>query len=300
VSARVDLGRVPALTAEESAFAEAPDGTVYRATGKLVAVVRGVSPPVVLVHGTARVLALAATSTNLYVLTATSIVDYGPATGAPRQSWKLPARRSAVTSGGLLAEAGVLWAWTDTSTDQSGFEYATLYEIGTSASTVRVVDHSTYPGDLVANSAGIYFQTEVATTGYLAYVAVGGGRVQAKPTVELDDPMVIASGSLVLLGSGGAGFPDLYRFSLISLNESGSAKVAGQVRSLASTTAGLLALESPCSGLACAKSSIVLVDPITGSESKSTTVPGAFALLSGPSPALIADTGGTEYLVRLA
>lgn len=160
-------------------FSEAPDGAVYYASGSSVYVVKGTKISLVLT-ASARVLAVAASSTGLFVEVGRTVTEYNSSHAIVR-SWTLSGGH-VPNSAGLFAVGGKLWAWTDYSTDESGLEYASVYRFSASSGTVhRVSTADAYPGDMAADSGGAYYQQiGKGASAYLVRVTAAGASRRVK------------------------------------------------------------------------------------------------------------------------
>lgn len=300
VTGKVELGAFNSLALETLVDAEAPDGTFYFATGATVQVVHADAPPALMLHATGKVQALAATTSDLYVQSGLTVTDYSLSAGKPRRSWTLPRQRFAPdgppTSAGLLAAGGVVWSWTDFSTDQSGFEFADIDELETAAAAPRPIDANAYPADLAADSSGLYYEDTVGSAGYLVHVTPAGTKTRSKPTADMDAPMLLSDGSVFLAAiREPSGTPYLDRFSETTLALLGSVRLHANLFAV-STSAGVL---TSCDETGCAADTVVRIDPSTAASTGSVVVPGLAALVSGSQPATLATLAGHGYLVRL-
>ncbi len=285
-----------------SVFAEAPNGAVYYSAGGTVYVVNGNAAPVPATALGTPVIALAANNTDFFVQTGLTVYEYSRKTDAyAGRTWKLSSPRKPVTSAGLLASGGTLWSWTDWATDQSGFEYATVSEITTSSTRVKVISKgNAYPADIAADASGLYFQIvrSNGANGYIVRVSPDGS-VRRHSDVNIGVPAALAGGRLDLLAVHGNGRTYLDSFSGSSLAALGSRQVSGHDHGIAGSTAGLLVLNQPCATLICKNATISVLDPSSGRVSGTVTVAGAFGLLPGPAPAVITAVGTRLYLTRL-
>ncbi len=297
VTARVDLGPSSAIAIDQMPGAEAPNGTFYYANGSVVRVVRGTSAPVRILTATGPVLALAATTSDLYVQTGLTIDDYRVPAGEMRRSWTLPSQLLAPRTAGLFVAANALWSWSDGATDQSGFEYATVDVISTATGAIRVVDQHAYPADMAADRSGLYFETEIGVHGYLAHVTPTGTRTLSRPTSDVDSPLAIASGSVALFTEHGNGMPYLDRYRATALGLIGSYRLTAPILTGVDTSEGLLALA--CNESDCASRSIVRIASEGATVMARITLVGLATLVEGASPAALTSARGHGYLVRL-
>jgi hypothetical protein len=285
-----------------SVFAEAPNGAVYYSAGGTVYVVNGNAAPVPATALGTSVNALAANNADFFVQTGLTVYEYSRKTDAyAGHSWKLSSPHSPITSAGLLAVGGTVWSWTDWATDQSGFEYATVSEISTSSTHVKVISKSNaYPADMAAGTGGLYFQVvrRNGANGYIVRVAPNGS-ARHRSDVNIGTPTALAGGRLDLLSIHGNGRTYLDSFSASTLAALGSKQVSGNDHDIAGTAAGLLVLNQPCATLICKNATVSVLNPRTGKVSGTVKVPRAFELLPGPAPAAITLVGTKLYLARI-
>jgi hypothetical protein len=289
---RIALGATSGLYG--NAFTEAPNGTVFFSRGSVIYAVEGNRAPVIALHAGRTVLALGATDSDLFVETGLLVTEYGRATGAQVRHWTLtsPAR---VTSAGLDVVGGTVWAWTDWATDGSGFQYAQVDRIHTSASAVHVVDKDAFPGDMSADGAGLYFETVHGVTEDLARANPTTSAVEYRQA-PVDAPLALAGGRVDLL-SFGTNAADVLSYNASTLALVSSRRVPETDRSIVGTGLGLLVLaqRSPAT--------VGLLNVATGGTSRALTTPSAYQLLNGP--AVIEATGvhgvhANLFLVRIS
>ncbi|MGD0219843.1 MAG: hypothetical protein ABSC73_05205 [Acidimicrobiales bacterium] len=300
VTSRIDLGAYSQAALDGTAFAEAPNDTVYFASGSAVRAVRGDAKPTVLFRAAGPVLALAATNGDLYVEVGTRITEYKLPRLARQRSWVLPRAVMRPTSAGLFPSSAVLWSWSDWATDESGFEYATVSAISPSTSSVRLVDSNAYPADIAASSAGLYYETFVGTKDYLARATASGGRELSAPTPDVDAPLALGPGYVALFPTRETGASYVDEFSAATLAELHTSRLGLATAAVVGTASGVLAVESPCSSPACPSAKVVWVDAADGAETGGISVPDAQRLLDGTHPAAVAEVNGSAYLVRLS
>jgi hypothetical protein len=291
-------------------FADAPNDVVYFATGSVVKAVRGDAAPVVVAHLPRPALAVAATVSDLYVETGATIRDYAVPGMAVRQTWTLPKGSlppgvPGPTSAGLQAQPGVLWEWSDRATDESGFQYATIIEISTATSAIRVIDHDAYPNFVVAGPTGLFYESTVATGttshNYIVHALANGARVLSHPTGDIDAPLALGPGYLAAFATrepSGKSYVDEFAVGTLALVSSAPFK-PGAV-GVVGTPAGPLGIESSCKKVACAGSTVVHIEPGTGGDIQAATVPDAELLLYGSHPAVVTSVNSRSYLVRLS
>jgi hypothetical protein len=298
VTAKIDLGAFSAVALDEAAFAQAPNDIVYFSSGSVVKAVKGNAAPVVVEHAAGKVLALAATNSHLYLEVGSTITEYTLPGMAVHKTWSWPNPGAKPTTAGLFPEPAALWVWTDWATDQSGFEYAEAIEIpGTS---FKFLDAKAFPGDMAANSTGLYYETVVGSKDYLAHLANNGIRNLSAPTKDSDAPLALSGGDLAVFAINGSGEPYVDEFSTSTLSELHSSHLKVMTTAVVGTTGGVLAIEFPCHGYVCPSSRVVRVNPATGAETGGVVIPDAEHLLFGTHPSAVADTSGKAYLVRLS
>jgi hypothetical protein len=241
------------------------------------------------------VLAIAANSADLFVDVNRTVTAYRRADGATVSHWTLPGRTKR-TSAGLYVVGSRLWAWTDWSTDESGFEYASVYRITTSSALVhRVSANNAYPLDAAANARGFYYEAvrRNGTNGYLVRVTPLGAVHRATDT-HLSGSLALAGGRVDVLAerfNRGAGlYLDSYRESTLAHVK--SHRVSPAYFGSAGTGAGLLAVRT--------LGRVSRLNATTGAVLATVSVPGAAMLLAGPAAAVIAVSGGSVSLVWLA
>jgi hypothetical protein len=278
---------------------QGPDGSVYFAKGPAISEVKALAGPVVVLHAPGAVLALAATASDLYVEVGQKIDDYGLATTTLRRSWTLPAIVQHVTLAGLLAEPGVLWSWSDWATDESGFEYASVVEISTTTSIVRVIANNTAnPVYMAASAGGLYYENVDTRSSslprtYLVHALPDGTQRSSGPiNTSTFEPLALWPGYVaVLADEGPSSTPYLGTYSSSTLAALSATKLAFSPGDVVGTPNGLIAID----GL-----DVVYVNPGTGTTCGGVEVPGAWKLLFGPHPSVLATYQGTDYLVRLS
>jgi hypothetical protein len=187
------------------------------------------------------------------------------------------------TSAALFAVGSTVWASTDWATDGSGLEPANVSRFKTSSGTVhKVSSNNAFPGDMAANSAGLYYQQMIGK-GRLTHVRPSGS-VHRVVDVNLEAPLALAGGRNSHL------YLDSYNAS--TLARKFSKRFSTNDFDIASGGAGLLMLS--LSG------KISQLSPSTGSTLSAVTVAHAATLVSGHSAAVVVVTGGKYFLIRLA
>jgi hypothetical protein len=291
VTGKVDLGRLgPSFS---YVLTEAPNGDVYYALGKVVYLVRGDHAPVAVLHASAPVLAVAATSADLLVDVGSKVSAYSLCDGRLLHSWNLPGSVAPATSAGLFPVGNTVWADTDWATDQSGFEYANVYRFALSSPAVHVVSaNNAYPADMAGDSAGLYYEG-IAGAGNYIFHAQPSGALPRRADTDIDAPLALAAGNVYLLAihenQGGHSYLDAFRGS--TLSPLFSYRVADGDTDVAGTGLGLLLLGA---------GKVSLLNPANGHSVAALSVPGAVILVPGPCAAVVTVSHSTTYLLRLA
>jgi hypothetical protein len=279
----------------DNAFSEAPDGAVLYSRGSVVYVVNGDARPKIVLRAGHSVLALAATASDLFVQTGLTVTEYQRSDHAKVRHWVLPRQLAPVTMGGLFAVGGTLWSWIDTETDSSGFEFATVSRIATSASAVHLVSKDAFPAAMSANRSGLYFEsTNGGQTRYFLAHASPGGSVfsRSQAVVRFGPlPLALAGGRVDLLTE--VSHPDVNSYSGSGLTLLSSKRVPAGDISIASTDVGVVVL-----GLA-STPTVSKLNVATGRASGTVRVPGAFELLPGPSAAVVETSHGLRGTMTL-
>jgi hypothetical protein len=290
----VKLGHLPTGLAPGE-VTESPTGTVYFASGEKIYRVRGNHAPVVWLHVSSPVLAVAVSKSDLYYEIRMTVNEVPLAGGPiPVRHWHVPSPQ-AVTVAGLFIEGRTLWSWTDWETDSSGLELATVSRISISSAAVHKISAAALPGDFAADASGLYFIAARARTDVLAKVTPAGRlRTTSKP----------ASGSVIglwrhdVVTFANTSKPRVQRWNAGTLRSAGSARSSAPY-SVADGSAGLVELSYPCRKVTC--NTVGLLDPATGKVSQSFVIAGAEALVPGPRSAVIeVRKHGTCYLTWLA
>jgi hypothetical protein len=297
VSADVDLG---ALSAQgQPVAAEGPDGTVFYADGEVVMVVSGVSAPQVAEHPGAKVLALGASSSALYVVTPQALIAYSRSDGDQTGRWALTGSPATPTTAGVAVGGNDdIWVWTDWATDSSGYQYAMLYVVQPGAARADIVGTSAEPGTLTTDGTHAFFlvasKNSLGASLIEATPAAPGGSPAVSLQTAASAPtlaLVSFSQSQVVLYSQ----PDsLYTYTPGSAGAVKISTHAGLPVGVAGTSSGLLFLT-------CAKVCVTVteVDQSTGTSGPSLTVPANSDILLGPDPAVVGVESGHLHLVRL-
>jgi len=279
-------------------FTQAPDGAVFFSRGSVVYVQKGTAAPQVALHASRSVLALAASTSRLFVQTGLTVTEYNRAGGAKVRQWTLTSPVTPITIAGLLVVGQTLWSWTDWGTDSSGFEFARLSRINITAA-VHVVDKQAYPVDVAANSSGAFFEDARGTRGVgnLVHVTPSGGVHARRGPVEALLALVGGRLHQMLFHADGHQYIDTY--GAASLARLSSARISDNDRMFAGTGLGLIVLNEPCQHLVCAKANVSKL-AANGSRTGTVTVPNAFSVLTGKNGAVVTVTGGHMFLVRIA
>jgi hypothetical protein len=298
ITATVKLGRAPG-SFNPSTFTEAPDGTVFFARGSRVYVVRKTSAPVIAERAGGTVLALAASSADLFVQVRQTITMYRRSSGAAVRRWRVSSPHP-VTFAGLQAAGGVLWSWTDWATDMSGFQYATVSRIATSSGRVHLVSRWAYPADTDADSSALYYEADPggSSRGFLVRVSPSGVTRSSRPGADTDAPLAVSGGRVAVFFPGGKARVDTY--SQRTLRRLSSHRLGDEYSDPAATGAGLLVIVQPCPAHSCRASAVALLNPVTAAVKAEADVGGAQLILPGAKTAVIAVTGTKMSLVRLS
>lgn len=295
VTGRTSLG--PTSDVFANAFAQAPGGDVFYSNGSFVYKVAGNSAPTLAVTAGGTVLALAANTSELFVQVGLTVTAYRRSDGSVIRHWTLTSPVTPITSAGLYSVGNALWSWTDWATDGSGFEYAKVSRMSTSSSAVHTVERHAYPGDMSADSAGLYFEAQHGSRGVLGH-ATPSGSVTFHGPRPAESPLALSGGRVDLLVSGTHQFVKSY--SATSLSLISSKRVSQNDRNIAGTSAGLLVLTQSCTKVSCVHATVSKLNVSTGATSGTLSVLGAVLLLPGPGAAVIEVVGGIMYLVRIA
>lgn len=290
VTGMVDLGRLG--SSFSYVLSEAPDGNVYYSRGSVVYVVKGDHAPVAVLQASGPVLAVAANSSDLLVDVGRKVSAYAQSDGRRLRTWTLPSIAPA-TSAGLYVVGTTVWAFTDWATDESGFEYANVDQFSLSSPAVRSVSaNDAYPGDMAADSAGLYYEG-IAGIGDYVFRALSSGSPRRHADVDIDAPLALAAGNVYLLAvhqnQGGHTYLDAFGGSTLGVLFSD--RVSDGDDDIAGTGIGLLLLGA---------GKVSLLDTGNGHAVTALSVPGAVRLVPGPSAAVVTLTNSTDYLVRLA
>lgn len=294
---QVKLGKASAIADWPGApITQAGDGSVYFVEGRTVYKVKGVTAPVAVLNAPGTVLAVAADSSDLYVEIGQRIDDYSLAHKTLSRSWTLPSIVKRVTQAGLLLGPGIIWAWSDWGTDESGFEYASIVEIPATGRTLRVVaDNDADPVYMAADASGLYYEfvntKATSQLTYLVHVRANGAKTTSKALdIETFSPLALGPGYVAVFGTGGAqNTPYVGTYSSTTLAKLASPKLSFTAADAVGTPEGLLAIDGNV---------VTFVNHLTGALGTGTLVPGAWKLLYANGVSAIASYQGTDYLVR--
>jgi hypothetical protein len=292
VAGTVDLGRLG--NSFSYVFSEDPHGNVYYARGPVVYEVKGDHSPVTALRASGPVLAVAATSSDLFVDVGHTVSAYARSDGRRLRTWTLPGSET-FTSAGLYPVGTTVWAYTDWATDESGFEYANVDRFSLSSPAVHSVSaNNAYPADMAADSAGLYYEG-IAGAGISDYVfrAPPSGSPRRHADTDIDAPLALAAGNVYLLAihenQNGHTYLDAFRGS--TLGSVFSLRVSDSDTDVAGTGLGLLLLGG---------NKVSLLNPGNGHAVVTLSVPGEATLVPGPSAAVVTVSHSVTYLLRLA
>jgi hypothetical protein len=282
-------------------FNEGPDGSLYYSRGSVVYRVTGNSKPQAEVHATSRVMAVAATQTDLFVQTGLTVTDYRLPHLSKAKHWTLSSPVTPITSAGLLAVGKTVWSWTDWGTDQSGFEFATVSRIPTGGSAAHVISKAAYPSDMSANASGLYFESNStkASANFLNHVTPGGVVKARKLTAGVGAPLALSGGKVDLLIS--SNHLTINTYGAASLTLISSKRVSDNDTNIAGTTSGLVVMKAVCNNKKCSTTTVSVsqLNAGTGATSGAITLPGAAILLPGPSAGVIEVNHGFKGSMTL-
>jgi hypothetical protein len=294
VHATIDLGRLGSSFTYQ--FTEDPNGNVYYFRGSDVYVVRGDRGPVSILRAKGNVLAVAASTSDLFVDVGRTVTEYRLSNRRTVRSWTLAKSLGAPTSAGLYVVGSTVWAWTDWATDESGFEYASLNRFSTSSSAVhKVSSNNVYPTDMAADTTGAYFETvnNKGANGYLVHVAPSGVTTK-HADAYIPAPLTLSNGNVFLLSTingahGGKTYLDNFAEATLAVNY--SVQVPSKYTDIAGTGDGLLILGGGELGLE------LSFEP--GQVGANVGIRHAVSIVPGIEPTVVTYTGGKTYLVRV-
>jgi hypothetical protein len=290
VTGTVDLGRLG--SSFSYVFTEDPAGDVYYTRGSVVYLVKGDHAPVVALRASGPVLAVAATSSDLFAEVGKKVSAYARSNGRRLGTWTMPGGQT-LTSAGLYPVGSTVWVVTDWATDESGFEYANVDQFSLSSAAVHSVSaNNVYPADVAANSSGLYYEG-IAGSGSYVFRAQSSGSPRRHADTDIDAPLALAAGNVYLLAihenQGGATYLDAFRGS--TLGAVFSERLSASDTDIAGTGLGLLLLGA---------NQVSLLNTGNGHATVTLSVPGGVTLVSGPSAAVVTVSHSVTYLSRLA
>jgi hypothetical protein len=292
-------------SSELGAVSEAPNGSVYYASGPSVYIVSGSSASLVLTVNRP-VLAVAASSDGLFAEAGRTVTEYNSTSsarlGAPVRTWTLRSPR-VPTAAGLYAVGSALWAWTDYAVDGGSLEYANVYRFSVSSATVdRVSAGEAYPGEMAADATGAYYQAEIRNASYLVHVTPAGVMHRVRYS-GIGLQLALSGGRVEFLAyhvSHGRSTIYLDSYSQVALARGYSRRASVTDRAIAGTGAGLLLLSDPCGTLACSSARVSELRSRNGVIKSTVAVTGALALVAGRAAAAVSFQNHAYYLVRLS
>jgi len=293
VASAIGLGRLGNSFTYQ--FTEDPSGDVFYFRGSAVYEVKiTASKANTALHVRGTVLAVAASTSDLFVDVGRTVTEYRRSNHHRVRSWTLPGQPGAPTSAGILVAGSTVWAWTDWATDESGFQYASVSRFTTSSPVVhKVASNNVYPGDMAADSTGLYYEAvSKSETNYIAH-ATPSGAIRRRNDANIDAPMAVYSGDIYMLAINETlDKTYLDSFTEPSLGVNFSAQESSKYHDMTATTLGVLVLGG-------GKVSLVLTGFDKGQIAESADIRHGVALLSGPESGVITASGGKTYLVRV-
>jgi hypothetical protein len=286
-----DLGRLGRSFTYQ--FSEDPAGDAYYFLRSTVYEVKPASAPRAILHVHGTVLAVAASSSEVFVDVGRTVTAYRQSNHHSVRKWTLARSPGAPTSAGLYVVGATVWAWTDWATDESGFQYASVSRFTTASATVhKVSSNNVYPGDMAADASGLYFEriTKHGTNGFLAHETPGGS-LHLRPDANIDAPLALYGGNVYLLAihesQGGQTYLDSFAES--NLARFNSATEWSKFTDIAGNGEGLFILGG-------GKMALVLTSFDYGHLGSQAAVRHAVGLLSGPAAGVITVVHGKTYL----
>jgi hypothetical protein len=275
-------------------FTEDPGGNVFYFRGSAVYEVKiTASKPNTALRVRGAVLAVAASSSGLFVDVGRTVTEYKRSNHHRVRSWTLPGQPGAPTSAGIMVAGSTVWAWTDWATDESGFQYASVSRFSTASPTVhKVSSNNVYPADMAADSTGLYYEAvSKKGAGYLGHATAGG--VRRRYDANLDAPLALYGGNVYLLAINETSDKTyLNSFTEPSLGVNFSALESSKYTDVTATILGVMVLGG-------GKVSLVLTGFDKGQIAQSVGIRHGVVLLSGPETGVITASGGKTYLVRV-
>ncbi len=293
VSTAIGLGRLGNSFTYQ--FTEDPKGNVFYFRGSAVYEVKiTASKPNTALRVRGRVLAVAASSSDLFVDVGRTVTEYKRSNHHRVRSWTLARQPATPTSAGIFVAGSTVWAWTDWATDESGFQYASVSRFTTGSSLVhKVASNNVYPGDMGADSTGLYFEA-VSKKGasYIAH-ATPSGAIRRRNDANVDAPLAVYGGDVYLLAINETSDKTfLDSFTEPNLGVNFSAQESSRYNDMTATALGVVVLGG-------GKVSLVLTSFDKGQIAESAGIRHGVALLSGPESGVITASGGKTYLVRV-
>jgi hypothetical protein len=285
-------------------------GITHGAAAKVVRVIDGTKPTTVAEHAPNPVLALAANTGSLYVVTTKQALKYSRTTGALEHSWSLPA-----TSTYAAATLTSQWLYVDSAfeCDFCGYEPTTLTAINLHSHTTHVVGTNVVPGSVAARGDNVYYGLNTIHGSFV---------VKTTPTAKTNHYTVRSPKvGLSVIGFFGGRIltwgviPNGSQADLFLLNPSNLAAFSRDIASesafdVVATAGGPVYIDSSCpqqiEPSSCHSATIgTLGDQVsrlsltTGAQADSISLAN-IAYLIGPKPAALTITGGSYHLVRIS
>jgi hypothetical protein len=293
LSSAIGLGRLGSSFADQ--FTEDPAGNVFYFRGSAVYEVKiSASKPNTALHVRGTVLAVAASTSDLFVDVGRTVTEYRRSNHHRVRSWTLARQPAAPTSAGLLLSGSTVWAWTDWASDESGFQYASLSRFTTGSAVVhKVASNNVYPGDMAADSTGLYYEAvSKSETNYIAHVTPSGA-IRRRNDANIDAPLAVYSGDIYLLAINETSDKTyLDSFTEPNLGVNFSAQESSRYNDMTASILGVMVLGG-------GKVSLVLTSFDKGQIAQSVGIRHGLVLLPGPETGVITGSGGKTYLVRV-
>jgi hypothetical protein len=302
---------VPISANVQITAAEAPDGAVFvsqegndPSTATVVWVVDPTGPAGIAEHVNGGVSALAADSTNLYIVADDSVIGYARSTGNQMGQWKLPVINTANTSDAHLV-----------SMVAASRQVLVMITQGNSQSVYKLIPTSTAAPHLIAQGTSAAFGPDGSvyyerSDDHLVKLNPSGGSTVGpvlanSPNSEgggIAGVAAVAGGLVWVSNPAGQGLDaTLSPYNAITLQSMGS--YPGSVtEQIVDTSAGALVLIGPNGPGGCPQgptaASISCVSRISQTAQLSDTAPvGTADLLLGPQPAVVTASTTTADLV---
>lgn len=302
VAGKVELGSADNLNTNVAS--QAPDDNIYftgGTSGRRVYVVRGLAAPAPLLSASAPVLALLATSTDLYLVTASSISEVALPSGRHLGTWSLP--KALLPFGNVPNQAGIvlegehLWVWVALELDIGGWEPGSLVLFNTSTRVSKVITRlGLDPGYVTSGPEGFYYGTP---SGRVVLCRPNGSLVMSKFTDGgLFNPMAVIDGNIYLdTGSQNGRADTIHVLDASTLRAARTVQLSAPIGSLLTTPCGLAALsiDRGPSG----KEALVYLDLASGQERGPLVMPAGTTLLLGSHLSAFVQRGSQLELIRL-